>query len=246
MGIKMKMFMAALAASLLLFSAAAPAESLSDDELKKRISSVLGQLEITSVKPTPIAGIREIIVGSDVLYATDDGKHVFQGSIYNIENGITDVTEASRSTLRRELMVGVTDDQTIVFGKDDLEDTITVFTDIDCPYCVKLHNEMDQYNAAGIRVRYLFFPRAGIGSPSFAKAVSVWCSDDREGTLTLAKNGAPVDPKTCDNPVQDHYTLGRDVGVTGTPAIMLESGELLPGYIPADKLKTLIKKSKEG
>ena len=113
----MKMFMAALAASLLLFSAAAPAESLSDDELKKRISSVLGQLEITSVKPTPIAGIREIIVGSDVLYATDDGKHVFQGSIYNIENGITDVTEASRSTLRRELMVGVTDDQTIVFDR---------------------------------------------------------------------------------------------------------------------------------
>jgi thiol:disulfide interchange protein DsbC len=245
MEIKMKMFMAALAASLLLFSAAAPAESLSDDELKKRISSVLGQLEIKSVKTTPIPGIKEVIVGSDVIYATDDGKHLMQGSIYNIENGIVDVTEASRSALRNELMAGVTDEQTVSFGKEDLEDTITVFTDIDCPYCVKLHNEMDQYNAAGIRVRYLFFPRAGIGSPSFAKAISVWCSDDRKDALTMAKNGAPVDPRTCDNPVQDHYDLGREVGVTGTPAIMLENGELLPGYIPADKLKTLIKKSKQ-
>jgi thiol:disulfide interchange protein DsbC len=246
MEIKMKIFMAALAACLLLFSAAAPAESLSDDELKKRITSVLGQLEIKSIKPTPISGIVEVIVGSDVIYATDDGKHLIQGSIYNIENGVTDVTEASRSALRNELMAGVTDDQTIIFGKDDLEDTITVFTDIDCPYCVKLHNEMDQYNDAGIRVRYLFFPRAGIGSPSYAKAVSVWCSDDRKGSLTMAKNGSPVDPQTCDNPVQAHYTLGREVGVTGTPAIMLENGELLPGYIPADKLKQLIRKSKQG
>ena len=245
MKIKMNILGAATAALMLAFSTTASAEALSDDELKKRISSVLGQLEVKSVKTTPIPGIREIIVGSDVLYATEDGKHVIQGSIYNIEDGIVDVTEASRSALRNELMAAVTDEQTVIFGKDDLEDTITVFTDIDCPYCVKLHNEMEQYNSAGIRVRYLFFPRAGVGSPSFAKAISVWCSDDREDALTLAKNGAPVDPRTCDNPVQDHYNLGREVGVTGTPAIMLESGELLPGYIPADKLKTLIKKSKQ-
>ena len=130
----------------------------------------------------------EVIVGSDVLYVTADGKHVFQGSIYNIDGGITDITENSRSKLRKALMEGITDEQTISFGKADLEDNVTVFTDIDCPYCVKLHNEMDQYNAAGIRVRYLFFPRAGLRSPGYAKAVSVWCSDDRETALTLGAN----------------------------------------------------------
>ena len=243
----MKTFLLSTLASLaLLTSVSAGAEALSNDELKKRVTAVLAQLEVTQINDSPIPGIKEVIVGSDVLYVTADGKHVFQGSIYNIDGGITDITENSRSKLRKALMEGITDEQTISFGKADLEDTVTVFTDIDCPYCVKLHNEMDQYNAAGIRVRYLFFPRAGLRSPGYAKAVSVWCSDDRETALTLAKNGDEVEPKTCENPVSDQYKLGREVGVSGTPAIMLESGELLPGYIPADKLKAVIRKAKQG
>ena len=187
-----------------------------------------------------------MIVGADVLYVTVDGKHVMQGNIYNIENGIEDITEASRSKVRKELMAPVTDEQTIAFGNKDLEDTVTVFTDIDCPFCVKLHNEMKQYNDAGIRVRYLFFPRSGLRSPGYTKAVSVWCADDRNEAMTLAKNGAEIEQKSCDNPIKDQYVLGREVGVSGTPAILLDSGDLLPGYIPADKLKTFIKKSKQG
>ena len=243
----MKTFLLTIFVSLaLLVSATAGAEALSNDELRKRLSGVLAQLDIKEISDSPIAGVKEVIVGGDVIYATDDGKYVFQGNIYSIEGTITDITEKSRGKLRKELMAGVTDDQTIIFGDKNLENTVTVFTDIDCPYCVKLHNEMDQYNKAGIRVRYLLFPRAGLRSPSFAKAVSVWCADDPRAALTLAKNGDDPEPKTCDNPVESQYTLGREVGVTGTPAIMLESGELLPGYIPAAKLKAVIDQSKQG
>jgi thiol:disulfide interchange protein DsbC len=242
---QMKHFLIATFTSLFLLSGTASAEALSDEELKKRVNAVLAQFDVKEINDSPIPGLKEIIIGTDVIYATADGKHVIQGSVYNIENGIEDITEASRGKLRKGLMAGITDDKTISFGKSDLEDTVTVFTDIDCPYCVKLHNEMDQYNKAGIRVRYLFFPRAGLRSPSYTKAVSVWCAEDQKTALTMAKNGAGIEEKSCDNPIKDQYILGREVGVTGTPAIMLESGEMLPGYIPADKLKQIIEKSKK-
>lgn len=241
----MKHILTAAITSLLLFTGIASAEAISNEELKKRVNAVLAQFDVKEIKDSPIPGLKEIIIGTDIIYATEDGKYVFQGSVYNIENGINDITEVSRGKLRKTLMDTITDDKTINFGKADLEDTVTVFTDIDCPYCVKLHNEMDQYNKAGIRVRYLFFPRSGLRSPSYTKAVSVWCAEDQKTALTMAKNGAGIETKTCDNPIKDQYILGREVGVTGTPAIMLESGEMLPGYIPADKLKQIIKKSKQ-
>jgi len=117
-----------------------------------------------------------------------------------------------------------------------------VFTDIDCGYCRKLHGEIDQFNAKGITVRYLAFPRSGIGAPSYNKAVSVWCDKDPQAAMTRAKNGETLPKADCDNPVKEQYELGQLIGVQGTPAIIMEDGALLPGYVPAAKLAAALDK----
>jgi len=127
----------------------------------------------------------------------------------------------------------------IVFGPDAPKRYITVFTDIDCSYCRKLHNEVAELNEAGIQVRYLAFPRAGIGSKSHKKYESVWCNDDQQTALTSAKSGASVPSANCTNPVAETYKLGQEVGVRGTPTIIFDDGTVAPGYVPA---KDLIKR----
>jgi thiol:disulfide interchange protein DsbC len=133
-------------------------------------------------------------------------------------------------------MTQVNEQESIAFGAEKPRHTITVFTDIDCGYCRKLHSEMDQYASYGIKVNYLLFPRNGITSPGYSKAVSVWCSKDRAEALTKAKNGEELQAENCDNPVAGHFELGQKIGVTGTPAILTADGVLMPGYLPAKQL----------
>ena len=124
----------------------------------------------------------------------------------------------------------------IWFAPEKYDHTVTVFTDIDCGYCRKLHNEMEGYNDKGIRVRYMFFPRAGVGSKSYQKAVSVWCSDDRRDALTKSKQGKQIPMKTCNNPIDVHMALAQDLGLRGTPLVVLDDGTIQPGYAPPDKV----------
>jgi thiol:disulfide interchange protein DsbC len=134
----------------------------------------------------------------------------------------------------------VSEADTIAFGPADAKYTVDVFTDIDCPYCVRLHRQMAEYNRLGVRIRYLAFPRAGIPSPSYDKYVSAWCSDDQQSAMSDAKNGRSVPKKECDNPVEKQFALGRAVGVRGTPSLILENGEMIPGYVsPAELLRAL-------
>jgi thiol:disulfide interchange protein DsbC len=145
-----------------------------------------------------------------------------------------------RNDTRRKAIEGVGEENMIVFSPQDPKHTVTVFTDIDCGYCRKLHREIDSYENAGIKVRYLLFPRSGVDSPSYDKAVSVWCSEDRAKALTEAKQGKAVDKKECDNPVREDIELGHSLGVTGTPTIVLENGRVVPGYVPAASLKRML------
>ena len=125
--------------------------------------------------------------------------------------------------------------------KTEKKHVMTVFTDIDCPYCVKLHNEIPQYEQLGIEVRYMLYPRSGPGTPSFKTAISAWCAEDNAEALTKAKNREKIESLTCDNPVADHFATGQEVGVTGTPAIVFENGELMPGYRPAKDIAAMLK-----
>jgi thiol:disulfide interchange protein DsbC len=205
-----------------------------------QLSRLLGAAP-DKVQPSPVPGVYEATFGPQVLYLSADGRYVFNGVVLDLKSG-RNLTEAKRGAARMAAVDKLGEDQMIVYGPDKAEHTITVFTDIDCGYCRKLHAEMKDYNELGIKVRYLFYPRAGVASESGAKAVSVWCNKDRREAMTRAKAGKNVEKAQCDNPVGAHYELGQKIGVSGTPAIVTSSGELIPGYAPAKNLKAELDK----
>lgn len=190
-----------------------------------------------AIGPSVIPGLYEARVGPEVVYVTPDGRYVFQGNIVDLEAGVN-ITESVRKKARVAALSRVPMDNMIVFSppEEQKRHYVSVFTDVDCPYCRKLHREIQQYVDAGIEVRYLAYPRAGVGSETFDTMVSVWCADDAREAITKAKAGQPVEQKECENPVQEQYELGQRVGVRGTPTIVTEDGTVVPGYVSADRL----------
>lgn len=226
----------------LLFVAATPAhaEQSPQDRVREVLSGLLHGQNPDSIRPSPVEGFYEATYGTRVFYVSGDGRYLFAGELLDLENQVN-VTERRLSDVRKGLIDGVDDGSMIVYGDDDeTEHTVTVFTDVDCGYCRKLHRGMQEMNDLGIQVRYLAYPRAGVGSASYDKAVSVWCADDRRAAMDLAKTGKQPAPATCDNPVRRHLDLGQKVGVSGTPALVLEDGRLLPGYVPPKRLLQLL------
>jgi thiol:disulfide interchange protein DsbC len=236
------MFNHSLVALLLMLVIMNPAMAEAQDAtdaLRARLSALVPGLQPDSIKPSPVEGIYEVRYGAQVLYLSADGRYMFRGSLFDLEQR-QDLTEAASNQARMEILEKLDEQQMIVFSPKRPKHTVTVFTDIDCPYCRKLHAEIDQYLQEGIEVRYLAFPRAGVGSPSFEKAVDVWCADDPNAALTHAKRGEPVSDKTCDNPIKEQMELGQMLGVSGTPAIVLENGEMIPGYQSAKALSAML------
>ena len=203
------------------------------------IRKALGDIQPDVIEPAPIAGLYEVVVGTHVIYMSADGRYMLQGELIDVQNRKS-LTEPRRREAIRVLMDSVSEDDMIIFKPEKVKHVVTVFTDIDCGYCRKLHGEMDKYLAQGIEVRYMMFPRAGVGSESYKKAVAVWCSDDRNAALTRSKKGKALDMKTCDNPIDRHMQLVQQLGARGTPFIVLESGDTQPGYVPAKKLARLL------
>ncbi|TVQ90198.1 MAG: DsbC family protein [Chromatiaceae bacterium] len=226
-------------AILLLASAAGSVQADEASTIRAALARVLPDYSVTSVQPTPVAGLFQVEIGPQIMFVTGDGRYLFDGALVDLQTR-KDLTEAARGAARRRALQTIGEDNMVVFGPADSPHTITVFTDIDCGYCRKLHAEIDNYAAEGIRVRYLFYPRTGADTPSFDKAVSVWCADDRQAAMTLAKEGKSIPSKRCANPVKRHMELGELLGVRGTPAIMLDSGEMVPGYVEPKRLAALL------
>jgi thiol:disulfide interchange protein DsbC len=212
------------------------ADSANEEAIKAKLVESFPAHSPNSITKSPVDGLYEAVYGTQVIYVTEDARYIIQGVVMDLDNDKRDITEVASNRARQKFMTQVKEQETISFGAENPKHTITVFTDIDCSYCRKLHNEMDQYASYGIKVNYLLFPRNGITSPSYSKAVSVWCSDDRADALTKAKNGAELPAGNCDNPVAAHFDLGQKIGVTGTPATLTADGQLLPGYLPAKQL----------
>jgi thiol:disulfide interchange protein DsbC len=211
------------------------AEPGTREAITKSLGGVFPGVTPSEISPSPMPGVSEVLIGPRLFYVTNDGKYLLQGSLIDLETR-TDISEQRRNGLRLAAINELGEENMIVFPARDSRHTITVFTDIDCGYCRKLHGEIAQYNDKGITVRYLAFPRAGVGSASYNKAVSVWCEKDKQAAMTRSKAGETLPKAECDNPVKDEYELGQMIGVTGTPAIILEDGAMLPGYIPPAKL----------
>lgn len=198
--------------------------------------------KIEDLKPSPIPGIYEFTQGADVSYLTADGKYFLDGNVYDMATR-ENLTEALRTHARLQLINAVPESQMVIFSPKNPLYTITVFTDLDCQYCRKLHSEMAELNKLGVRVRYMFYPRTGPNTESWRKAEVVWCSADRNEALTRAKAGGQLDMnKTCGpTPVAREYALGQAIGVRGTPAILTENGDFINGYMPPRELLQTIK-----
>lgn len=233
--------------ALLSWAAAAVASDVG--AIEARLSGLVPDMDQVLISETPIDGLMQVRVGSEILYMTSDGRYLLQGRVIDMETQ-TDLTDAAQSGMRREQLASLDSSDFVSFGNSDAEFEVLVFTDPDCGYCRRLHEQMADYEAAGIKIHYLAFPRAGAGSATHTKMVSVWCADDRQGAMDIAKAGGNPPRATCDNPVMDQYRLGQALGVTGTPSIMTFNGDIIPGYVPAaplrERLERLAANSSEG
>jgi thiol:disulfide interchange protein DsbC len=195
-----------------------------------------GGIKPEDVRATPVPGVFELRRGSEIIYMSQDGRYVFTGDLYRVE-GRTNLTEARKAQLRKQLIDAVPEGDMVVYSPSAPRYTVTVFTDVDCPYCQAFHKQIADYNRLGIKVRYVFFPRSGPNTESWHKAEQVWCSTDRQAALTESKLGKPLTAKVCaDTPVAREYQLGKDVGLEGTPGIVAADGTMVGGYLPPDKL----------
>jgi thiol:disulfide interchange protein DsbC len=207
---------------------------------KEQLAGQLNGIDAKDISDSPVQGVYQVAVGSNVAYVTTDGRYIIRGDIYDAKTS-TNITEEQRSKARVAMLKSVDPATMIVFKPADgkVKHTITVFTDVDCGYCRQFHRDIDKVTALGIEVHYLSFPRTGPNTESWTKAEHVWCSADRNAALTRAKLGGEVPGKSCANaPIESHYNLGHRIGVRGTPAIFSETGELIGGYLPP---KTLAK-----
>ncbi len=227
--------MTRLLAALLAGAVSLTAQA-SEDQVKTAIQTLVPNAKIDSIAESVIPGLYEVVLDSQIVYVSQDGKYLVQGSVFDIGKR-ADLTEQTRAGIRRGALQSIPKDQRIVFAPAGMpKHTLTVFTDIDCGYCRRMHSQVADYNRLGIAVEYVFFPRSGPGTESWQKAVSVYCADDRRVAMTDAKAGQPVPEKTCANPIQEHFDLGSKVGVNGTPAVFTEDGTQVGGYSAPDQL----------
>lgn len=215
----------------------------STPELDTALTNLMPGTQPSSIDETAVPGLYEVSYGSTVLYFNKDASIMFRGDLIDVSSR-ENLTEKKRGEARSALLKSMDESKMIAYPAKNETAKVTVFTDIDCPYCVKLHREMADYNDAGITIQYMAYPRAGIGSDSYKKAVNVWCSDNPQKAMGDAKEKQSIADKTCDNPVAQQFQLGQALGVNGTPSMFLEDGTSLPGYVPAQRLSTLIKQSK--
>lgn len=227
-----------LAAAAVIF-AAVPAVAGDDAQLelvRKKVDERFDMIAPEDVKASPIDGWYTIQKGAVTAYISADGRYLLQGDLIDLDNQLN-LSEVSRTEARRELMATVADDEVIKFTPSEVKYSVAVFTDVDCTYCRRLHSQIEEYMAHGIEVRYLLYPRNGPASKSWNTAEEVWCANDRADALTLAKLDREFESSKCNSSiVQDHYVIGRDVGLTGTPAIVFDDGTLIGGYVPPDQL----------
>lgn len=211
-----------------------------EETVRASLARIIPGAEPDMVRPSPLPQTYEVIFGAQIMYVTADGRYVLQGDLIDLENRVN-VSEQARSSQRKQLVAAIDPGSEIVFSPEGKpRHVITVFTDIDCGYCRKLHREIDQYLDRGIEIRYASFPRAGRNSKSYFKAVSVWCSDDRQAALTRSKNGEELPPKECEHPVDAHMKVAEEIGISGTPTLVMADGEVVPGYVPAGRLASML------
>lgn len=234
---------------LVLCGACAQAEDVTFEKARTKVLAAMPALKKENITPSASPELLQIQKGSDYGYVTRDGRYFIHGDMVDLATQ-EEITEGLRQTARLDVLKAFGPDQVIEFAPKDPKYIVTVFTDVDCGYCRKMHSQINEYEAEGIGIRYLFYPRSGPNTESFTKAQAVWCSNDRKAALTLAKQGGPLMGATnCPNPIQKQYDAGEALGINATPMLVLPDGEIVRGYLPPQALlqhlmqKSVAKKS---
>ena len=233
----MKIFLIIL---ILIF---APDAKPDDLLISSKINAVLPEgMSVQSVKKSQIENLYVVDIGDlQPIYASKNGEFFFYGELYAVNGNMLQNTTKDEINLKRKSILdeALSEGDFITFKSDNEKHRVIIFTDVDCGYCRKFHNEINDFNDLGITVNYVAFPRSGLASDSYNKIVTAWCSTDAKDTLTKMKQGIDVQLSMCqDHPVEKHFLLGQKIGITGTPAIIKSNGELLPGYLPPEELIT--------
>ena len=239
----------ALVAGMLLstnsFAAISPEVS---ELLTKKLQTL--KVEVESIDQSPVKGLYEIVSQGAIYYISEDGQFLLNGDIYDLDNGMNNLTSAKVDEVRKantaEHFARIKDFEKdmIIYKAKDEKYVITAFTDTSCPYCQKLQSQIPEYNKLGITIRYLAFPRGGVSSNAYHTMVSVWCSDDPKSAMDDAKKRRKIESATCDNTVKEQYELGIALGITGTPTLFLEDGTAMPGYLPPERLLQVLEQKK--
>ncbi|UGA55243.1 thioredoxin fold domain-containing protein [Vibrio sp. VB16] len=216
---------------------AAEAGSQFDEAKLRRRFEAMG-VSIVSIAPASIDGLYEVETSSGLVFSNAQGDQFIAGTLYALgDNGeYVDVLAERQAPLNAEKIEQYTEDM-IVYPAENEKYVITVFTDTTCGYCVRLHRQMKDYNDLGITVRYLAYPRQGPTGEVAQEMANVWCAEDPAKAMTLSKSGQPfkagtADIEQCGQKIMEQYALGRDLGISGTPAVFLPNGKLLAGYMP--------------
>lgn len=232
-----KMLVTAVATLLCISVTYAADEDAALEAVRAKVSAMFESIDPQDINASPIDGWYTIQKSSIVAYVSADGRYLLQGDLIDLDHQVN-LSEQSRTSARKELMSALSDDQAITFSPAEVTHSVTVFTDINCTYCRKLHSQIDEYLSNGIEVRYVLYPRNGPASQAWSTSEEVWCASDRNQALTAAKLDRAFETSKCDATViSDHYSLGRDIGLNGTPAIVLEDGTMIAGYVPPAQLR---------
>lgn len=230
-GEAMNIFARSLLLALCVVACTAAASDKSREKaITEAIQTLVPNATIDSIEPSPLDGFYAVVVGGQVVYVSDDGKYLIQGNVFDLASR-TDLTAVRMDKVRKAALAKVPDSERIVFAPESPKYTVSVFTDLDCGYCRKMHSQIAEFNKNGIAIEYLFYPRNGLDAPSYHKAVSVFCADNPQQAFTLAKQGAEPEQANCDNPVAAEFALGNRIGVTGTPTVIGSDGHIIGNYM---------------
>lgn len=235
-----------IAGMTLAHAAAAPVVDAKNSAVLQEKFKPLG-VQVLDAQPSEIKGLLEVNTTGGIIYTTQNGEYFIAGTLYHLDDkgSVTDVLAKKQAPINAKKIDALADDM-IVYKAPNEKYVITVFTDISCGYCVKLHNDLPKLNELGITVRYLAFPRQGAAGEVADKMAAIWCDKNPADALHNAKTNKAIPAQNanfaqCQKKIQDQYHLGRELGVSGTPAIFTSKGEMIAGYLPAPQLLERLK-----
>ncbi len=192
--------------------------------------------KIDAVRPSPMPGLWEVVIGNEVRYTDPTGSFLLEGELIDLK-GKKNLTEERVNQLNRIDFATLPFKDAVVWKNGTGKRRIAVFADPNCGFCKRF--EVSLQELKDVTVYTFLLPILGGDSPEKTRAI--WCAKDRSGAWLgwMLKGEQPPKPgATCDDSaIERNLALSRKIHVNGTPAILLEDGNRIPGAVGAVELE---------